>query len=607
MLDRLVPVPRKVEVNSVELAAPPSVVWSHVRHGDWGDSPLIRALFDLRTLPSRLSGQLSEGPGLHIDDLRSTSERPGFQLLGEESCHELTVGAIGKVWQLDIPFKHVIGPAAYAAFAEPGWIKVAWAIRLEPLGEACTHLTLEVRVDATDEASWALFSRYWHVIGPGSHFIRHTLLAGLRRRFGAPNEREEERSLAGDELLRDAGGQLTHGITIRATPAVIWPWLVQLGCRRAGFYAIDLLDNGGIPSAREIHPELQQLAVGDVIPATPDGADGFEVLAIERERSLLLGGLFDVAAGKQIPFAHARPAQYWHVTWALVLESIGPTTTRVHVRARAAFSQTEKLHLAWIRPVHSLMQTSQLRNLAARAEGRLARETFRDVAAGLAGTAIMTLAWLTPFLRPARNHWGLSAEEAELPRQGDELVPDPRWAWTHAVTLDASPEQVWPWVAQIGADRGGFYSYQWLENLAGCRLHNAEAIHPSMAHAAGDALILHPKIPPLEVVTVDPGRCLVAFAKPDQAALASDRPWAAASWAFLVEPLGNGRCRVVSRFRSACSDDIATRLLQGPLLLEPIGFAMDRRMLLGIRDRVSAKRAEAAAGPPDRSGPDERR
>jgi hypothetical protein len=200
----------------------------------------------------------------------------------------------------------------------------------------------------------------------------------------------------------------------------------------------------------------------------------------------------------------------------------------------------------------------------------------------------MTLAWLTPFLRPKRSQWGLSAQEASLPRPGDELVPEPCWSWTHAVEVDASAERVWPWVAQIGADRGGFYSYQWLENLAGCDVHNAEAIHAEWAHQAGDDLVLHPKMPPLRVVLVMPGHSLVAFAAPDETERAEGRPWAAASWAFLLEPLTMGRCRVVSRFRSACSDDFATRLVQGPTLLEPVGFAMDRRMLLGIRDRVLA-------------------
>lgn len=590
MLEHLVPAPRKIEFDTVDLATTPAVVWNHVRHGDLGDSPFVRALFALRTLPSRLGGGAAEPTALRIDNLRSTPERPGFQLLGEYAPDEFVVGAIGKVWQLDIPFAHVDGPEAYAAFAEPGWIKVAWAIRLKPLGDASTRLVFEVRVDATDDASWNLFSRYWHVIGPGSHFIRHTLLAGLRRRFGAPGAREEERALPGDELLRDATGQMTLGRTMQATPEAIWPWLVQMGCRRGGFYAIDILDNGGAPSAREIHPELQHLAVGDVIPATPDGADGFEVLAIDPGRSLVLGGLFDVNAGKQLRFASARPARYWQITWAFVLERLDDATTRLHVRARASFPHAEKLHFAWIRPVHALMQTSQLGHLAARAEGKLARDTIGDVGAGAGGAAIIVLAWLTPFLRPARSHWGLSEEEASAPRVGDELIPEPRWSWTHAVDVDAAAEQVWPWVAQIGADRGGFYSYQWLENLVGCRVHNAEAIHPEWAHEAGDELILHPKMPPLRVVSVTPGRSLVAFAAPDEKARSEGRPWASATWAFLVEPLGARRCRIVSRFRSACSEDFATRLMQGPALLEPIGFAMDRRMLLGIRDRVLATR-----------------
>ncbi len=407
LLDHLLPAARKVEVDTIELAAPPAVVWDHVRHGDLADSPFARALFALRTLPSRLTGAPPEPTGVRIDDLRSTPELPGFQLLGDDPPRnvedgvpsatdsapqggappplrglrppsgfprELTVGAIGKVWKLDIPFVHVDGPEAYAAFAEPGWIKVAWAIRVEPLGDASSRVTVEVRVDATDDASWERFSLYWHVIGPGSHFVRHAAFAGLRRRFGALSEREEERALPGDDLLPDAGGQLTYAITIHAKPEAIWPWLVQMGCRRGGFYAIDLLDNGGEPSAVEIRPELQKLTVGDVIPATPEGDDGFEVLAIDPCRTLLFGGLFDVAAGKQIPFASLRPERYWQITWSFVLERLDDERTTLHVRARAAFSPSERLHVAWIRPVHTLMQTAQLRHLAARAEGRFANK-----------------------------------------------------------------------------------------------------------------------------------------------------------------------------------------------------------------------------------------
>jgi len=593
-LDKLIPTPRLVEIHSVELDAPPSAVWQHLRHADLADSLFVRALFAVRTLPSRLGAHPPERSTiLRIDDLRSTSERPGFQLLAEEPERCLTVGAIGQVWQLDIPFRHVDNVECYATFTEPGWVKVAWEIRVAAHGKNSSYLEFEVRVDVTDDASWTKFSRYWRLIGPGSHFIRQVLLAGLKRRFGSPDAREEERALPGDALLPDAAAQATHGITIHAPREAIWPWLVQMGCHRGGFYAVDLLDNGGVASAREIHPDLQELVVGQVLPATPESAEGFEVLAIDPARTLILGGLYDVQGGRLLPFSSARPKNYWHVTWTFVLEELDAKSTRLHVRARAALSPSERFHAAWIRPIHALMQASQLHNLAARAEGRLRRDTLTDIGDGLQGAAIMALAFATPFQRTARNHWGLSAEEAAKPRPGDERIPEPLWSWTHGIEIDALPERVWPWVAQIGADRAGFYSYQWLENLAGCKLTNAESLHAGWAHRIGDSLVLHPKIPAIPVVDIEPNRHLVAFAPADEAARAERRPWAAASWAFVLEPIGGERCRLVSRFRAACSPDLVSRLAQGPTLLEPIGFAMDRRMLLGIRERVLRARTEA--------------
>src|SRR5690606_21902127 len=146
---------------------------------------------------------------------------------------------------------------------------------------------------------------------------------------------------------------------------------------------VDVLDNGGQTSAREVHPEWQELAIGQVLPATPDGDDGFEVLALDPEHVLVLGGHFDTQDGHQLPFTAPHPPNYWQVTWAFVLEPLDEVTTRLHVRARAQFSPSEKLHLAWIRPVHSFMQSVQLRHLAARVEGRLHRETVRDVLEGL--------------------------------------------------------------------------------------------------------------------------------------------------------------------------------------------------------------------------------
>ncbi len=588
VLDRLVPLPRMVEIDHVDLAASPESVWKRVRHADLARSPLTAALFATRTLASRLDGARPEPVVGHLDDLVSSAERPGFQILIDDPPREVAVGAIGKVWQLDIPFLHVPGADAFEAFAEPGWIRVAWAIRVLPSGERDARVELEVRVDAVDEASWQKFRRYFRLIGPGSHFIRRSLLASLARDLGTPEALENERPLAGDELLSDAAAQLTHGITIAAPPSRIWPWLVQMGCRRAGWYSLDVLDNGGERSAREIHPELQDVRVGDVLPATPDGASGFEVLRVEPERALILGGLYDVAADQQRAFGASRPARYWHVTWAFVLEPIDASTTRLHVRARGAFPKGERLHAAFIRPVHRLMQTAQLRHLAERVEGRAPHDDAHDVAEGIGGASRMLLAFMTPFLRGARSHWGLDADAAARVMPGDALVPDPRWMWTHAVEIEAPTEAVWRFVAQIGAERAGFYSYQWLENLVGCGVRNAETVHPEWAYAVGDPFLLHPDAPALRVAEIVTGRYMVVHGAPgaDMRAGASVKPWAAASWLFLLEELGTDRCRFVSRFRSACSDDLATRLSTGPLVIEPVGFVMDRRMLLGVKERA---------------------
>lgn len=597
MLDQLIPTPRLLDIDRIDVAAPPERVWQEVRHGNLARSPLIHALFELRTMPDRLTGH-HEPVRLFIDELRSAPEQPGFQVLSESPPSAFTVGAIGKVWEAQIPFVHVASPEAFAAFNEPDFVKVAWGIRVLPLGEDNSRVELEVRVDATDDGAWRKFERYFRLIGPASHFIRRALLSDLARELGTPANAERFRALIGDELLTDARAEATDGITIEATPEEIWPWLLQMGCRRAGYYSVDWLDNGGERSSRELVPELQQLQVGQVLPATPESDDGFEVLRIEPARALVLGGLFDPAQGKQLPFAAPRPERFWHVTWAFELEPLGERSTRLRVRARAAFPQQGRLHALWIRPVHHFMQRRMLRHLAARVERRLPRHDYRDVLDGAAGAALMLAGFLTPFLRGRRSHWGLSAAAAEQRRPGDELVSEPGWGWTHAVEIAASAADVWRWVAQIGAGRGGFYSYQWLENLVGCGLENADAVHSEWELRQGDALLLHPKLPPLPIVELERGRYFVAHAPADAAARTAGKPWATVSWLLEIEPLGSERCRVISRQRIACSDDLGTRLSMGKGLLEPVGFAMDRRMLLGLKQRAERQARYALAREP---------
>lgn len=175
-LDRLIPAPRLVEIDRLDLAAPPAAVWERVRHGDLAPSRLIRALFAIRTWGK---GEAA----LRVDELTSSPERPGFQLLVEDPPRELVVGAIGRVWEAEIPFVHVPTAAEFAAFDEPGYARVAWSIRILRRG-AGSHLELEVRVDATDETSWRRFRRYFVLIGIGSRFIRRRLLRAIAREIG---------------------------------------------------------------------------------------------------------------------------------------------------------------------------------------------------------------------------------------------------------------------------------------------------------------------------------------------------------------------------------------------------------------------------------------
>ena len=218
----------------------------------------------------------------------------------------------------------------------------------------------------------------------------------------------------------------------------------------------------------------------------------------------------------------------------------------------------------------------------------MATDDWRDIAAGIGGAIRMAGALITPFLRQRRSRGGRDATCTARRLPGDELVPAPRWGWTHAIEIDAPASRVWPWVAQVGADRGGFYSYQWLENMAGCRLRNAETIHPEWEMRPGGGLVLHPKVPPLPIAAIEPGHYFVAHAPAPPDVTKSEAPWVAASWLFLVEPMSEQRSRVVSRYRVASSDDLKTRVSFGPALVEPIGTEMNRRMLLGLKARAEA-------------------
>ena len=174
---------------------------------------------------------------------------------------------------------------------------------------------------------------------------------------------DDARRLPGDELLSDARLVQTHAIDIDAPPESVWPWLVQMGCRRAGWYGWDAVDNGGAASAERVIPSLQRLAIGDILAAAPDGGAGFAVLRLEPARALVLG------SPSLLPYGHSWDAPYL-TTWAFVLEPIGAVRTHLIARLRAAYRRSAWTMItgAAAQAAHAFMERRQLRAIKQRAE-----------------------------------------------------------------------------------------------------------------------------------------------------------------------------------------------------------------------------------------------
>lgn len=122
--------------------------------------------------------------------------------------------------------------------------------------------------------------------------------------------------------------------------------------------------------------------------------------------------------------------------------------------------------------------------------------TITDIAQTVEGAARIAFALVTPFLRPGRLTWGATPGEAARTLPGDELIPNPKWSYTHVVAIHTAPGAIWPWLLQMGDNRGGLYSYDFLENLAGCNMHSADRIVPELQDLkVGDCIKIHPRVP----------------------------------------------------------------------------------------------------------------
>src|SRR5215469_15296458 len=215
---------------------------------------------------------------------------------------------------------------------------------------------------------------------------------------------------------------------------------------------------------------------------------------------------------------------------------------------------------------------------------RLSRRTLAGAGVfGAGAVATVGPAAYMLFLRRWCLTWGARDDEVAAKLPGDELLPGAGIVATRAITIDAPPAAIWPWLVQMGSGRGGVYTYDWIENLFGLDMHSTRRILPQYQDVkAGDEFPLGPGRPAMQVAVCDPERTFtLRFA---------DGNWV---WIFALFA-EDGRTRLISRNRIATPGAWPARLF-GMLVMEPGSLIMERKMLLGIKERAEDLAREQAA------------
>ena len=195
-------------------------------------------------------------------------------------------------------------------------------------------------------------------------------------------------------------------------------------------------------------------------------------------------------------------------------------------------------------------------------------------ALAIAGTVVTS-----PLSRTWYSSWGASEHEETMTLPGDDIVPEPELTSTRAITIQAPKSAVWPWLVQMGQGRGGLYSYERLENLIGCDMHNADHIIPEYQHLEiGDKVRLVPEGKDLyfDVARIDPGYAII---------LSGDNP--ATTWAFILESHENDSTRLLVRWRQDYEPTFGN-IVGWRYVTDPITFVMERKLLQGIKVRAES-------------------
>ncbi len=217
-------------------------------------------------------------------------------------------------------------------------------------------------------------------------------------------------------------------------------------------------------------------------------------------------------------------------------------------------------------------------------ESMRVRSPVRFLLESLESLVVLPLCVVTwPVTRFLFDTWGAREEEPDLLWPGDRLTSANRRGSTRAIDIDASAEEVWQWVIQIGCGRGGFYSYEWLEHLIGIPVTNVESVEAHLQSlVVGEEILLHPKAPGIPVALVEVGRHL-CFGEAPPAERSSPKSSLRRSWSLYTVPTTDDQCRLVVR---SCFEQVGRLPLMTRLALAfggPIDFAMEQRMMRTIK------------------------
>jgi hypothetical protein len=204
------------------------------------------------------------------------------------------------------------------------------------------------------------------------------------------------------------------------------------------------------------------------------------------------------------------------------------------------------------------------------------------------GFLLVMLIVLFALLIPMIHRWGATDAEVAQPMPGDDLVTDPVVDWTHGITIDAPPDEVWPWIIQMGDTRAGFYSYTFIENLVvkvttdpsyGVVYRNANRIVPAWQDPQPGLAIIQDAI---QIEQIQPGAWLLA-----QSRMPEMMNWV---WVWQVRPIDGGqRTRLLVRMRIEIPDSAGMGNPAIGFFMDVGGFVMERGMMLGIKERAEGK------------------